>query len=803
MAGRLHYFQQCWSVLRASAVMLLGVLAIGAPGSALQAQTIENIAYASWNDGDVVRETSSNQVTLTLEEQRTAITTFRIVQDSAQSLTYIPSACGSTPAARARTVNVEPVSAYRIGETMLVAVDAAFANRDPGMVETVTLVVTSPSGDRETLTLVESGSDTGYFIGSLVTVRAVGTVAGEDCRLSVENGDVITIAPAGLLGESITLRRDVAVLADPFSIVFDSETGEPVSGARVTLRDIDTGLPAQVFAEDGTTPWPSTVISGAPVTDLAGNTYPMAPGRYWFPLTMPGRYRLEVAPPPPFTAPSSASRQQLGELARPDGRGFVITDASFGAEFALPHTAPLEIDIPLDAPGAAIALAQTVSRPVVEPGDTLLYAILANNPNTVRERRDLRITVTVPRGMRLRPDTILIDGRAAPDKVQLSEDGLTFVITLDTLAAGGVSRIAYAATVRADTRAGQLESTAEAVDGRGHRARANSVVRVERNTISGRMTIIGRVVLGDCRAPGAGTGLAGIRMVMEDGSFAVTDAEGRYRFEGVVPGTHVVQLARTTLPQGGQLADCDSSTRSAGDPASRFVVGQGGSLARADFHVVGPAGPPIPFENARAADDREQRPGAAVSGSNASSPSSEPAAAPAPRSAPPEAEWLALGDGPDGWLAPEEDYNPRAPAVRVVFRHRPGLTVRLLVDGKPVDQTAFDGTAKSPGGRFAVSMWRGVPLLNETTVLTAETLDAQGTVQARHNRTVFFTSQPARVELVADQSLLVADGVSRPVVMVRITDRHGRRFARVSQAILPSPHHLKAQHKSNNSRSGS
>lgn len=57
--------------------------------------------------------------------------------------------------------------------------------------------------------------------------------------------------------------------------------------------------------------------------------------------------------------------------------------------------------------------------------------------------------------------------------------------------------------------------------------------------------------------------------------------------------------------------------------------------------------------------------------------------------------------------------------MKVAFRHRPGHTMRLLVDGKPVDETAFDGTQKSPGGRFSVSQWRGIPLLTERTVLTA------------------------------------------------------------------------------------
>jgi hypothetical protein len=83
-------------------------------------------------------------------------------------------------------------------------------------------------------------------------------------------------------------------------------------------------------------------------------------------------------------------------------------------------------------------------------------------------------------------------------------------------------------------------------------------------------------------------GIAGVRVMLEDGSFAITDADGRYHFEGVVPGTHVVQVARMTLPEGAQLVDCSGSTRNAGSAMSRFAIGQGGSLVVADFHAVLP-----------------------------------------------------------------------------------------------------------------------------------------------------------------------------------------------------------------------
>ena len=181
------------------------------------------------------------------------------------------------------------------------------------------------------------------------------------------------------------------------------------------------------------------------------------------------------------------------------------------------------------------------------------------------------------------------------------------------------------------------------------------------------------------------------------------------------------------------------------------MTGQGGSLARADFHVISAevAGAPrIALSDDFGQDDTVTQ---------------TSAPAPAASASKPDADWLALGDGPDGWLTPAQDHNPRVPGIKVAFRHRAAQTIRLYVDGKPVDPAAFDGTLIAQDGQFAVSLWRGVPLLNERTVLAAEIVNSMGGVNARLEREVFFTSQPARAELVAGQSLLVADGVTRPV----------------------------------------
>lgn len=137
-------------------------------------------------------------------------------------------------------------------------------------------------------------------------------------------------------------------------------------------------------------------------------------------------------------------------------------------------------------------------------------------------------------------------------------------------------------------------------------------------------------------------------------------------------------------------------------------------------------------------------------------------------------DWLKQGNGPTAFLFPAPDHNPRAPAVRVAIRHRVTERIELLVDGKPIDPVAFDGTQNGPGGTFAVSLWRGIPLDGEVTRLAAVVRSEKGDVLQTLTREVHFAAKPARVELIAGKSRLVADGKTRPVLALRVLDRAGR-----------------------------
>ncbi|NNF04939.1 MAG: hypothetical protein HKN17_10795, partial [Rhodothermales bacterium] len=82
---------------------------------------------------------------------------------------------------------------------------------------------------------------------------------------------------------------------------------------------------------------------------------------------------------------------------------------------------------------------------------------------------------------------------------------------------------------------------------------------------------------------GAPYGIPGVRVVLQDGTSAVTDEEGHYHFEGLSPRSYVVRVDETTLPAGATLIP--HSNMHAGDGASLFADLKRGDLYRADFSV--------------------------------------------------------------------------------------------------------------------------------------------------------------------------------------------------------------------------
>ncbi len=766
------------SSFRLLAAVLLGVLLpFVVLGGTARAQSIDNIAEARWTFDGENFQTKSNLYSIKVETNNASIALYRPVVKPGIQLDFSASLClatnstetsatrADTTSTNGKSANVEPTSLISAGTALYIQVTAAQANRNPGVIDQVDLAIASSTGDRENITVYETGVDTGVFIGSIETHPTPPAFVSGDCRLGVIDKGIVEIDVSLGAGSVSIISRSVDVIAPSYNTVFDSETGAPVSGARVTLVDALTGAPAQVFAGDGVTPWPSTVTSGEAIFDVSGVSYSMGPGQFWFPRVAAGQYRLRMEPPAPYTAPSVVSAEQLKVFVGANGQPFTIGDGSFGGEVSPSIDDSRLVDIPLDRPGVGVKLTKTASRPGAQPGDLILYSIVVTNDDPSRPKRAVKVTDTPSRWLRFRKDSVQIDGQPAGEAAEIAPDGSKIVFNLEDIPAGGSRRITYAMTIRADAPPGPAENRATAEDSLGRQTGTGATIEVERETIAGRMTIIGRVSAGTCDVKGNRQGIPGIRVMMEDGSFAVTDRDGRYHFDGVVPGTHVVQVSRMTLPEGGEFIDCNRDTRGAGSAISRFAIGGGGSLVTADFYATVPEGS---LPAAGAAEETAQALG---DGEVAAKPAVEAEAEAQSEAA---VDWIALGDGPDGWLSPEVDHNPRAPAIKVAIRHRKGQKINLRIDGKPVDALLFEGVRNAEEGRYAVSMWRGVPLRGERSVLSADIINSFGEINQTIEREVFFTTTPAKAELVEAQSKLIADGRTNPVVAIRILDRNRR-----------------------------
>ena len=484
---------------------------------------------------------------------------------------------------------------YHQGDPVFVRVTDPDQNMDRTVRDTVLVTITDDlTGDTEIVVLTEDGPDTGVFVGYLPTARTGAGVAGPyDGVLQVVEQSRLLARYADAADATDVLSA--AALVDPLGLVFDSRSGLPVSGASVTVVDVATGQPATVFSDDGVSSYPATVTSGQTALDGAGRVHTFAPGEFRFPFLRPGSYRFDVRPPAGYAAPSRVADALLQTLL---GAPYALTNpGSRGEAFAIVAGPAVRIDIPVDPASQSLWVQKTANKEVVGVGDSLTYEIAVSNMDRAAAAFSARAVDLLPAGFRYRRGSAQRDGAAAPDP-SVSADGRTVTFELGDLAPSATATIRFLATVGAGTAVGSFATnlvTASTPAGATSNV-GQASVRIADDFFASKSFILGRVTTGDCiAAEGVGDeGVGGVRIVLEDGTFAVSDRKGLFHFEGVRPGLHVVQLDLESLPEGWEPVSCTQNDRFAGRSFSQFVDVKGQIAWRADFHVRAPRREPPP-----------------------------------------------------------------------------------------------------------------------------------------------------------------------------------------------------------------
>ncbi len=465
------------------------------------------------------------------------------------------------------------------GDAVFIRVVDPDQDLDPFAPDTLDVTISVPLGDSEQVRLTETNDSTGVFTGYVQT-SASGSFSAFNCQLEADPNsafDVSYVDP-----DDASDASAVQALLDPGFTMFSSADGSLVSDATVTIVDAATGLPAvgSVFSVDGVTPFPETVVVGGSVTDGAGQIFDFAPGTFLFPVVAPGNYRLEVVNPPSHTFASVIDDATLNML--PTGP-YTLSPGSRGGDFTVVAGAPFAFDVPVDPISAEIFVSKQASKDVATVGEFVQYQIQVRNGDASGTVTRVTLDDQLPMGFRYADGSLRIgSNREVP---RIGENGRRMQVDLPDLGPGEEVEVRYVAEITSGARVGQARNQATVTGvGVGSANVAFADVTVREDLLRSKAILVGQVHANGCDEPA--TGMQDVRVWLEDGTFVVTDKDGKFHIEGIEPGTHVVQLDLASVPSSHEPILCDDNTRFAGSAHSQFIDVQAGTLWRADFHLA-------------------------------------------------------------------------------------------------------------------------------------------------------------------------------------------------------------------------
>ncbi len=656
-----------------------------------------------------------------------------------------------SPISLAGPLPLNSSTVYRAGEPIFLDVSDLNRNHDPLVREYIEVTIASNQGDSETLKLLETGINTGHFVGGINSRRIPPALSQNNCILEFSVDTKLTVNYAD--DDYNTDTAIANILIDPYGVLFNSQTGTPINGITISIVDALTGLPATVFDDDGITPYPHTIITGSTFT-VGSQSYTMPAGGYRFPLMPPGQYKFIFSTiPNDYSGLSKLPLSQLLTVTAPSGSHYTLIPGYKGDPFYVIDGPPIKIDIPIDPFLSALYLEKKANKTEASLGDFIRYEISLQNKGT-GSSGNIELKDFLPLGIRYKKDSLILDGVKQIDPV-ISSDGREMTIAINSIPSFQSKILSYVTEVSSLAPEGVATNKAIVPKTIGAPSNEASVdVLITNPFLNNVNTLIGTVYEVESCEKNETTrkGVANIKVLLEDGTYATTDAEGRYHFEKIIPGTHVVQINENSLPKGSEILLCNNHSRKSSNGISQFVDASGGSLWRNDFfitksNVSATKAQELINQDLNVIDD------ISASGGNRN--------------------WLfGQGEGRD-LIFPEETYNPRAPMTRLIVKASKEDQVDVFIDGKLLDKIYYNNRFSSPNQDITVHEWKGVPLKEGDNHIVIS-YKRNGKEVQNIKRVIHYSNTIHTIEFVPNKSNLVANGVDPSRVVIRVLDRFGK-----------------------------
>lgn len=420
-----------------------------------------------------------------------------------------------------------------------------------------------------------SGQTLSIALGTLVS----GTTVNVSFDATVTNAQIlgvtfVNIASVQADGVPPQQTTPASVLAGTANTVFNGFGGpdQPVDGATVTLYDanfkivdLSGGVPKSLIR--------TLSLAGiSPADSVEGNTqnpYHTGPsGAYGFALSpsliAPGGSTFYL------TVVSAGFLNRKIQLAISPGAGNELYSvksialdgqplASAGAYnltgqgVSLDNVFGLFGNLPIFQ-ASTITVTKSADRQTVAPGDRIVFTVTFVDSSTKKLGLGT-IVDTLPEGLAYADGSAKVDGQTLAPQIA----GRTLTWSVPELIPGAQHTLVYATVLFPGVPAGTVLTNAVAVNGAVPGTTASvsgstaSTLTVTSGMFDDRRVVTGRVFV-DVQGTGhfarGDRGVAGVRVVLEDGSYVLTDQAGRFSFPSVRPGMHVLRIDPLSLPAG-------------------------------------------------------------------------------------------------------------------------------------------------------------------------------------------------------------------------------------------------------------